>query len=328
MAGGKNSGILNTCSNIATVSSNGAKSDTSTSFSETLTITGKSKGSCTVTLPTGYGLFGGQKTSAKTITVNVSEATTSKLSCGIVFNSSTKTITATVTGGSGTLASKDDTTWSGALTGKTFTKKVTSGGEYTFTAKDTSGKQADCQITLSEQYQMTKTKETKDAGQIVTSCTPSTTVSCTDIYYIKYSYTTYSDYTSTGTLLSGACSASDKTGTESKTKVYTVCTEYYNSKICSESNLTTPCKAIATYTAQKSKFNSGTYPSTGKYYVSSVDPSALQICKAIYGNCYTIKSHLKQTITKQSTTGNWLSYKEACPSGYTCSYDHKLTKSS
>ena len=75
-SGSKNSNISNTCSNIATVSSSGAKDVTNTSFSEIITITGKSKGTCKVTLPEGYGLFGGKKTTAQTITVNVSDDST------------------------------------------------------------------------------------------------------------------------------------------------------------------------------------------------------------------------------------------------------------
>ena len=45
-SGSKNSNISNTCSNIATVSSSGAKGVTNTSFSEIITITGKAKGTC------------------------------------------------------------------------------------------------------------------------------------------------------------------------------------------------------------------------------------------------------------------------------------------
>ena len=75
-SGSKNSNISNTCSNIATVSSSGAKSVTNTSFSEIITITGKSKGTCKITLPEGYGLFGGKKTTAQTITVSVSDDST------------------------------------------------------------------------------------------------------------------------------------------------------------------------------------------------------------------------------------------------------------
>ena len=75
-SGSKNSNISNTCSNIATVSSSGAKDVTNTSFSEIITITGKSKGTCKINLPEGYGLFGGKKTTAQTIIVNVSDDST------------------------------------------------------------------------------------------------------------------------------------------------------------------------------------------------------------------------------------------------------------
>ena len=75
--GGKNSNIkYDTCSNVATVTPSGTKNVTSTSFSETVTITGKAKGTCTIILPEGYGVFGNQKTISQTIAVNVSDDNT------------------------------------------------------------------------------------------------------------------------------------------------------------------------------------------------------------------------------------------------------------
>ena len=114
-SGSKNSNISNTCSNIATVSSSGAKDVTNTSFSEIITITGKSKGTCKINLPEGYGLFGGKKTTAQTIIVNVSDDSTT----GGNIDSTIKKPTVSFLCGSKTYSSSCSTNVTASITGGT-----------------------------------------------------------------------------------------------------------------------------------------------------------------------------------------------------------------
>lgn len=114
-SGSKNSNISNTCSNIATVSSSGAKGVTNTSFSEIITITGKSKGTCKINLPEGYGLFGGKKTTAQTIIVNVSDDSTT----GGNIDSTIKKPTISFLCGSKTYSSSCSTNVTASITGGT-----------------------------------------------------------------------------------------------------------------------------------------------------------------------------------------------------------------
>ena len=153
-SGSKNSNISNTCSNIATVSSSGAKDVTNTSFSEIITITGKSKGTCKINLPEGYGLFGGKKTTAQTIIVNVSDDSTTggnidstikkptvSFLCGSkTYSSSCSTnVTASITGG--TKGTDYDDIYVCLISGpkscnptSTSIKPISASGEYTYCA--------------------------------------------------------------------------------------------------------------------------------------------------------------------------------------------------
>lgn len=303
VAGDRNSSvsIKNNCSGLATVTST-PRVNSSTSFSEVIKITGKSIGSCTITVPEGLGVFQNKKTPARTIGVNVTAAISdtvkkptvlfmcngkeysgscasnvtaavngtkgtdydkvlycrasgnaecspskavgpiisssgeytycaayekngkqgatgcthkniiiaSNLSCSISFDSNTNTLTATVSGGTGTLKAKEDATWSGALnsTNNKFTKKITNSGIYSFTAKDSAGQQATCSKTIK-------------------GTTTRSTYSCTTPSW-KVSSTTYVK----------ACAVVPAKSTASN---YVTCDRTLVIEACESSGLTIPC---------------------------------------------------------------------------------------
>ena len=148
------------------------------------------------------------------------------LSCTMLFTTATVNgkdvykVVANVTGGTGTLTGKGDGTYTEEVANTKYSKIVTSGGKYEFTAKDTSGKQVDCSITLADQYQIVKITQTKSAGKEVEpgDCKSGDSVICTNIYYIKYSKITYSNYQQTKTEYKpGECVASDDTSAKKGT---------------------------------------------------------------------------------------------------------------
>lgn len=265
---------------------------------------------------------------------SVSETINPELSCTMSFTSDTVNgkdiykVVATVIGGTGTLTGKGDGTYNEDVANTKYSKVVTSGGKYEFTAKDTSGKQADCSITLADQYQIVKITQTKSAGEILKTtdnCKSGDSVICTNIYYIKYDRITYDNYKLTNrNVVSGICVASDSIGTKNKTETYTECEQISNVGVCNSYKVDRPCKGISTFTgtAKKERMDYST-----SYYFQASLTSAMQSCNMTYSKCYTVPAVLKQTIRNSYEYGNWISYRESCPLDKRCYWNHKLIKS-
>ena len=179
------------------------------------------------------------------------------LSCSMSLDSNDTnkpaTISATISGGSGTLTAKGDGTYEEVVANTKFSKKVSSGGKYTFTVKDTSNQQADCSITLTEQYQIVQISEVMNGGmQEDPSCVDSSSgtkiIRCTTRYYVSYS--------------EGG-------------KIYR-------------------------------------YPNSGAYYYADSISGVMQSCSMKHPGCTNTKVLIKETGTRTTTYGNWVTWRQNC----------------